>query len=59
MNQTLSHKHAVTSLINDLCEKPSSLSTASGYTVLNGLIYLGTGVLLILWPGVTQTLLME
>ena len=59
MDPALLHNHAVASLINDLCEKPSSLSTASGYTVLNGLIYLGTGVLLILWPGVTQTLLME
>jgi hypothetical protein len=59
MNQALLHNHAVTSLINDLCKKPSSLSTASRYTVLNGVIYLGAGTLLILWPGVIQTLLME
>src|SRR5262249_15529921 len=59
MNQALLHKHAVTSLINDLCEKPSSLSTASRYTVLNGIIYLGPGVLLIVWPDVIQTLLLE
>jgi hypothetical protein len=59
MGPALLHKHAVTSLINDLCEKPSSLSTASRYTVLNGLIYLGAGVVLILGPGLTQTLLME
>jgi hypothetical protein len=52
-------KQAVTSLINDLLEKPSSLSTASPYTVWNGVIYLGVGVLLIVWPGVTQTLLTE
>ena len=59
MNQVRHEKQAITSLIKDLCEKPSSLSTASRYTVLNGAIYLGAGVLLILWPGVTQTLLME
>jgi hypothetical protein len=46
MDPALLHKHAVTSLINDLCEKSSSLSTASRYTVLNGLIYLGAGVVL-------------
>ncbi len=52
-------KRAVSLLIRDLLEKPSSLSTASRYTVLNGVIYLGAGVLLIAWPGLTQTLLME
>jgi len=52
-------KRAVSLLIKDLLEKPSSLSTASRYTVLNGVIYLGAGVLLIAWPGLTQTLLME
>jgi hypothetical protein len=59
MNLARPEKQAVTSLFNDLREKPPSLSTASRYTVLNGLIYLGAGVLLIVWPGVTQTLLME
>ena len=52
-------KRAVSLLIKDLLEKRSSLSTASRYTVLNGVIYLGAGVLLIAWPGLTQTLLME
>jgi hypothetical protein len=49
----------VTALINDLCEKPANLPTASRYAVMNGLIYLALGVLLIVWPGVAQTLFME
>ena len=44
------------SLINDLLEKPTNLSTASKYTAINGLIYLAAGVLFIVWPGSTQTL---
>jgi len=46
-------------LINDLLEKPTNLSTASKYTAMNGLIYLAGGVLLIVWPGLTQTLFMD
>jgi hypothetical protein len=49
----------LTSLANDLLEKPANLSTASNYTALNGVIYLGIGVLLIVWPGVTQTIFMD
>ena len=41
----------VFSLINDLLEKPTNLSTASKYTAINGLIYLAPGVLFIVWPG--------
>jgi hypothetical protein len=44
------------SLIKALLEKPLSLTTASKYTVVNGLLYLAVGCLLIVWPGVTQTL---
>ena len=40
-------------------EKPANLSTASKYTVFNGFVYIGLGVLLILWPGAIQTLLGE
>ena len=40
-------------------EKPASLTTASRYTVFNGFVYFGLGVLLILWPGAVQTLLGE
>jgi hypothetical protein len=47
------------SLIKDLFEKPSSLSTASKYTVMNGVVYLACGALLIAWPGVTQTIFIE
>lgn len=44
------------SLITALLEKPPSLTAASKYTVVNGFIYLAVGFLLIVWPGVTQTL---
>jgi hypothetical protein len=46
-------------LIKDLLEKPSNLSTASKYTAMNGVIYLGAGVLLIGWPGAAQTIFMD
>lgn len=44
------------SLIKALLERPPSLTTASKYTVVNGFIYLAIGFLLIVWPGITQTL---
>jgi hypothetical protein len=44
------------SLIKDLLERPSDLSTASTYTVMNGILYLGTGVLFIAWPNLVQVL---
>ena len=44
------------SFINDLLEKPASLSTASKYAVINGFIYLGVGALFIVWPSTVQTL---
>jgi hypothetical protein len=44
------------SLIKALLEKPPSLTTASKYTVVNGFIYFAVGFVLIVWPGVTQTL---
>ena len=46
------------SVIKALLEKPPNLTTASKYTALNGGIYLAVGLLLIVWPGVTQTLFM-
>jgi len=42
------------SLIKHLLEKPS-LSRDAKYTVLNGVAYLAVGALLVVWPGVTQT----
>lgn len=44
------------SLIKDLLEKPTNLSTASTYTVMNGVLYLGTGALFIAWPNLVQVL---
>jgi len=46
-------------LINDLLEKPATLSVPSKYVVMNGAIYLLLGTIFIVWPGVTQTLFME
>jgi len=42
--------------IEDLLERPTTLSTGSKYAVMNGGIYLALGVLFIVWPGATQTL---
>ena len=44
------------SLVTDLLAKPPSLTRASKYTVLNGAGYLAAGLVLIVWPGVTQAL---
>jgi hypothetical protein len=46
-------------LIKDLLDKPPTLSTASKYTMMNGVVYLGAGALLLAWPGATQTLFLE
>ena len=43
------------SLIRHLLERPRSLSRDAKYTVLNGVAYLAVGTLLVVWPGVTQT----
>jgi hypothetical protein len=47
------------SFIKDLFDKPTNLTAASRYTVANGFFYLGSGALLLAWPGATQTLFME
>jgi hypothetical protein len=47
------------SLIKGLRDKPSRLTVASKYTALNGIGYLVVGAILIVWPGVTQTLFRE
>jgi hypothetical protein len=44
------------SLIRDLLERPGDLSITSKYTVLNGVIYLGIGALVVIWPGMVQTI---
>src|SRR6516162_1843891 len=47
------------SLIKVLKEKPPRLTVASKYTALNGIGYLVVGAILIVWPGVTQTVFRE
>ena len=47
------------SFLSDLLEKPASLSAASKYTAANGVIYLASGALLIVWPGAVQALLRD
>lgn len=46
-------------LIEDLFDKPAELTVESKYTAVNGFIYLGIGVLLIVWPRAVQTLFIE
>ena len=47
------------SFFNDLLDrKPANSSTASKYSVMNGLIYLALGALFIVWPGSVQTIFM-
>jgi hypothetical protein len=46
-------------VINDLLAKPATLSGASKYTVMNGVLYLCAGALLVAWPGATQTIFMD
>ncbi|MCE9599060.1 MAG: hypothetical protein K8S54_13940 [Spirochaetia bacterium] len=47
------------SLIKALLEKPAKLSPASKFTYLNGVLYMGSGILLVAWPGVAQTIFQE
>jgi hypothetical protein len=44
------------SLIKDLTERPADLAVTSKYTVVNGVMYLGMGALLLVWPGMVQTI---
>jgi hypothetical protein len=46
-------------LLTDLLSKPTRLSNASKYTVLNGAFYICAGGLLIVWPGATQAIFKE
>jgi len=43
------------SLMNDLLERPFDQAITSKYTAMNGLIYLGFGGLVLIWPGMVQT----
>jgi len=46
-------------LIADLFAIRRPLAKSSRFTVLNGCLYLGGGALLLLWPGVAQTIFQE
>ena len=47
------------SFFSDLLEKPTKLSAASKYSVMNGFVYLALGALFIVWPGSVQTIFMD
>ena len=44
------------SLIKDLLERPFDQAIASKYTAMNGWIYLGIGAVLVIWPGIVQSI---
>ena len=44
------------SLMGDLLERPFDQAITSKYTAMNGLIYLGAGTLVLIWPGMLQTI---
>jgi hypothetical protein len=44
-------------LIENLKESPGQLPLSSRFTVLCGIIYMGAGTLLMVWPGSLQTLM--
>jgi hypothetical protein len=44
------------SLFNDLLEQPFDQRITSKYTTVNGLLYLAVGALVLIWPGMVQTI---
>ena len=44
------------SLMKDLLERPFDQAITSKYTAMNGLIYLGFGALVLVWPEMVQTI---
>jgi hypothetical protein len=42
--------------MGDLLERPFDQAITSKYTAMNGLIYLGAGTLVLIWPGMVQTI---
>ena len=44
------------SLMKDLLKRPFDQAITSKYTAMNGWIYLGLGAVLLIWPGVVQTI---
>jgi hypothetical protein len=47
------------SLITDLLQRPFDPALTSKYTVVNGMLYLAFGGLVLLWPGMVQTIFRE
>src|SRR6476659_7962364 len=43
------------SLIKDLLDRPFDQAITSKYTAMNGLIYLGFGAMVLVWPAMVQT----
>ena len=43
------------SVIKDLLERPFDQAITSKYTAMNGLIYLGFGAMVLVWPAMVQT----
>ena len=44
------------SLIKDLLDRPFDQAITSKYTAMNGLIYLGFGAMVLVWPAMVQTI---
>ena len=44
------------SLTKDLLEHPGDLPVPSKYTAINGLFYLGSGAIMMVWPDAIQTI---
>jgi hypothetical protein len=42
--------------MKDLLERPFDQAITSKYTAMNGVIYLGFGALVLIWPGMVQTI---
>lgn len=47
------------SLLADLLEAPSNLSTASKFTSACGVFYMASGLMLLVWPGAVQVLFLD
>ena len=47
------------SLLADLTHSPSSLTTSSKFTAINGAIYLAAGGMLLIWPGAVQAIFLD
>jgi hypothetical protein len=47
------------SLFDDLLAKPEALPVASEYTALNGILYMASGAMVLLWPGAVQTIFQD